>query len=481
MMGLDLLLAQVAGDNVAWANQTSVHPVGLAVLLVLGVLVFALPRAWSLGPLLVLACFVPAGQRIVLLSMDFSFLRLLVIAYWIRILAFQDYKGVRLTALDWCVVAWILVGSLVYMLQWSNMGAVTNRAGYIYESLGVYVTFRCLLRSWKDIERAVQIFAVLSIPVVFFFLFERSTGRNMFSVMGGVPQFTMERQGRMRAQGAFTHPIMAGCFFAIVMVLASGYFMAGKQRMTMIAGSIAAGLIVVACASSTPVLAVLSGGLAMGVAFIRTMLWQIRIGVVVMLFLLHLVMEAPVWHLIARVSAVGGSTGWHRFHLIDRTIANFTEWAVLGTRSTVHWGYGLQDVTNQYILEGVRGGFVGMALFVTVIVLAFRAVGRALASEPDRGGYFWIKWAVGASLFTHCMCFIGVSYFGQTTVAWFLSIALAATVAQLPSTRPRTVQRVAPSTDPQAAGRLPVPPRRPALGPAQRGRLAHRAKGPRRA
>jgi len=463
MTGLTTLLGQIAGDNIEWANQTSVHPVGLAVLLVLSVMVFVLPRAWSLAPLLVLACFVPAGQRIVLLSMDFSFLRLLVIAYWIRILTFQDYKGLRLTSLDWCVVAWILVGSLVYVVQWSSVAAMTNRAGYIYESLGVYVTFRCLLRSWRDVERAIQIFALVSIPVVVFFLIERSTGRNMFSVMGGVPETTMVRQGRLRAQGAFTHPIMAGCFFAIVMVLASGFFMAGRRRATMLAGSIAAAAIVVACASSTPVLAVLSGGLAMSIAYIRTMLWQIRIGVVIMLCVLHLVMEAPVWHLIARVSAVGGSTGWHRFHLIDRTIANFMEWAPLGTRSTVHWGYGLQDVTNQYILEGVRGGIWGMALFVAVIVLAFRAVGRALATEPDRTGLFWIKWAVGASLFTHCMCFIGVSYFGQTTVSWFLSVALAGTIAQLPAVSPKTT-RVPRSARTQGRVHQIAPTQPPRLG-----------------
>lgn len=423
----------MAGHSVEWANQTAVHPVGLAVLGVLAVLVFALPRAWALAPLLILACFVPAGQRVVVFSLDFTFLRLLVIAYWVRILLFKDYRGVRWMGLDTAVTAWIVVGSLVFMLQWASLWAVTNRAGYIYESLGLYVTFRCLLRTWPDIMRTILVLAMVSIPVMVFFLIEKSTGHNMFSVMGGVPAETLVREGELRAQGAFSHPIMAGCFFALVMVLAGGMFMSGKRRFTAIAGVVAGGAIVVACASSTPVLAVLSGGLGMALAYLRPYIASIRIGVVVTLFLLHMVMEAPVWHLIARVSAVGGSTGWHRFHLIDRAIAHFFEWAPLGTRSTAHWGVGLQDVTNQYILEGVRGGFLGMALFVTAIVLAFRAVGRALASETHRQGLFWIKWAVGASLFTHCMSFIGVSYFGQTTVSWFLSLALAATISQLPA------------------------------------------------
>ncbi len=395
-------------------------------------MVFALPRRWSLLPLLAMACFVPAGQRIVVAGLDFTFLRLLVIAYWVRILAFQDFRGLRLVALDYAVAAWILVGSLVFIVQWANMWAVTNRTGYIYESLGIYVTFRCLLRSWGDVERTILILALISLPAMCFFTVEQMTGRNLFSVMGGVREFTQVREGRLRAQGAFSHPIMAGCFFAIVLVLCSGLFMTGRKRFLSFAGCVGGFTIVIMCASSTPLLAVISGGIGMAFAWIRTLLAPFRWGVLLLLILLHFIMQGPVWALIARASAVGGSTGWHRKHLIDKAVAFFPEWFLLGTKSTSHWGHGLSDVTNQYILEGVRGGLLGMTLFVTVIVLGFRAVGKALRSEPDRGGLFWLKWAVGATLFTHCMCFIGVSYFGQTTVSWFLTLALAATISQLP-------------------------------------------------
>jgi hypothetical protein len=466
---MSVLLAQIAGHSLEWTNQTSIHPVGMAVLCVLAVLVFTLPRQWSLAPLLVLACFVPAGQRIAVLGLDFTFLRILVIAYWIRILAFQDHRGLRLIALDYLVAAWILTVSVVFVLQWADMWAVTNRAGYIYESLGIYVTFRCLLRSWADVERTILILAMVSIGAALFFMIEKQTGRNLFSVMGGVREFTQVREGRLRAQGAFSHPIMAGCFFAIVLVLSSGLFMAGRKRTLTLAGCFAAGTIVIMTASSTPLLAVLSGGIAMTFAWTREMLRPFRYFMVCLLVILHFVMEGPVWALIARVSAVGGSTAWHRKHLIDKTVEYFGEWALLGTRSTEHWGYGLQDVTNQYILEGVRGGIWGMALFVTVIVLAFRAVGKGLRSERDRTGLFWIKWAVGASLFTHCMSFIGVSYFGQTTVSWFLSLALAATISQLPDLKARA---------PRTTGRPPTNDKRLPSGRPRR-QLQHQRDDPR--
>ena len=44
---------------------------------------------------------------------------------------------------------------------------------------------------------------------------------------------------------------------------------------------------------------------------------------------LHFVMNHGIWHLIARIDLVGGSTGYHRFHLIDKAIAHFGErWLV---------------------------------------------------------------------------------------------------------------------------------------------------------
>lgn len=425
------MLAQIAGDSVEWAGRTSIHPIGLSVLAVLGVLVFTLPRVWALAPLLVLACFVPAGQRIVIVSFDFTFLRLLVIAYWLRILFRMDYRGLRLLAIDYVVAAWILVGSAVYIVQWMETSAVINRSGYIYESLGIYVTLRCMLRNWADIDRLVATLAIIAMPAAVFFAIEKLTGRNLFSVMGGVREITQVREGQLRAQGAFSHPIMAGCFWAIVLILCSGLVLARRRLWLMSVGGVCALFIVYACASSTPLLAVIAAIVGIGIGFIRPALRIIQLATPFVLIALHFAMEGPVWALIARVSAVGGSTGWHRKHLIDKTIEHFPEWALLGTRSTAHWGRGLQDVTNQYVLEGVRGGLLNLILFVVVICLAFRAVGIGLRGLPSRGPRYWMTWIIGVTLFAHCMCFIGVSYFGQTTVAWFLSLALAASVQQM--------------------------------------------------
>lgn len=57
---------------------------------------------------------------------------------------------------------------------------------------------------------------------------------------------------------------------------------------------------------------------------------------------LHMVMKAPVWALVARTKIVTGSTGYHRFALIDSAIKNFREWWLVGTYLTGHWGWGFR-------------------------------------------------------------------------------------------------------------------------------------------
>jgi hypothetical protein len=134
-------------------------------------------------------------------------------------------------------------------------------------------------------------------------------------------------------------------------------------------------------------------------------------------------MKAPVWHLISRVSAVGGSTGWHRYHLVDNAIRRFPEWAARGVVSTRHWGFGMGDVTNQYVAEGKRAGALGLLLFVILMAYAFRGVGRLWRRSRGSRYQTAMSWGLGTALFVHCGMFIGVSYFGQIWAIWYMTLA----------------------------------------------------------
>ena len=152
----------------------------------------------------------------------------------------------------------------------------------------------------------------------------------------------------------------------------------------------------------------------------------VRWSILLTLIALHIVMKAPVWHLVSRISAVGGSTGWHRFYIINQTIINFDDWWFSGcSGSTVaSWGIHGGDATNHYIVEGLNGGFLTMCLFIAVIVIAFRQVGYLWRSQSHNLYRLALSWALGVSLFVHCVNFVGVFYFGQIYIIWYLLLAV---------------------------------------------------------
>src|SRR5690606_21040287 len=104
-------------------------------------------------------------------------------------------------------------------MQHAEVGALINRLGASFDTVGMYFLFRMLVRSLEDLKQTVTWCAVAAVPVAVAFLIENRTGRNLFAFLGGVPQLTIVRDGRLRCQGAFPHAILAGCFWASLVPL----------------------------------------------------------------------------------------------------------------------------------------------------------------------------------------------------------------------------------------------------------------------
>lgn len=410
-------------------TATMLHPVGLAAVAVLSMLTLGLPRRWVTLPMIIMACFVPTSQRLVIASIDFNLLRILVLAGWLRVSMRNEARGYQWCRLDYVLIAWAASSTVVYTLQWGTVGALINRLGVSFDAVGMYFLFRVWVRSWNDVQRVAVQLAVISIPVALAFLVEQRTGRNPFAFFGGVPDFTMVRDGRRRCQGAFSHPIMAGCFWAGVLPLIAALWWSPAVKRGLVIAGVGSSLVIIGCcASSTPIMGVLFGILAAVMYRYRQHLGKIRWAIVFGLIGLHMVMKAPVWHLVARINVVSGSTGYHRFKVIDEGIEHFGEWWLLGTRDISHWQVWKGDITNHYLVEGIRGGLVTMALFIATIVLAFRAVGRSVRAAGGDKAHVAIVWSLGVAMFTHTMSFLSVFYFGQIIMGWYLTLALIGSV-----------------------------------------------------
>ncbi|WP_226666432.1 hypothetical protein [Microbulbifer aggregans] len=414
-----------------WADQTVVHPIGLAMLLCAIGALLILPRRYHLLPLMLIAVALPGAQRIAILSLDFTFVRIMILATLFVAMLHGQLRTIRWGMPDTLIAlaaAWSLLATGV--LSGGLAGVVTSAGGAI-DTFGAYLLGRAYLRSYQDMRRVLLCFAVVSIPMLAFFALEQLSGRNLFSIFGGVPEETMLRNGRLRAQGPFSHPIMAGiCWATIVPCLIALWQGKTGARLLISAAIVAMPLIVVASASSTPVVALMCGYIGLALYAWRRYMRPMFMAMAAVLLILQLSMEMSVWHLISRIDIAGGSTGWHRYNLIQQAINHFSEWWAFGTNTTGHWGWGLQDITNQYVLEGVNGGIVQLLLFLAFLFVLFMRIGRAqrLATTVAESR---LLWGMAVTLFVHCVSFLAVSYFGQMVCIFYLFVGAVAAVSEV--------------------------------------------------
>lgn len=419
-----------AGHEVG--NVTRVHPLALGALVALMAGMLLAPRRFAAFPIILLLCFIPAGQRVVIATIDFTFIRLLMLVAWGRLLLRRELRPFAWNHLDRAMAFWAGALFVCGTLQGMTLTLFINRAGVAIDSMMVYFFFRLLIRDPDDLIRIAQLFLLSGFAVAVFFFIESRTQRNMFAIFGGVPEITDVRDGRLRCQGAFAHAILAGCFWACLVPFYFARAWLGRGWLLPIAGAGAALAIVALCASSTPVMAVAFGVMGGCIYLIRGALRWLRWLVFGWLCILHFVlMKQPVWHLLARIDLVGGSTGWHRYHLVDKFIDYFQEWWMLGTPSTGHWGPGLHDVTNQFVAEGVSGGILQLLGFCASIWFAFSGISRSLRAKLPQANRL-IAWALGTAMFMHCMNFIAVSYFEQIVTLWLMTLAACSSLTLVP-------------------------------------------------
>jgi hypothetical protein len=410
-------------------------------MLILVVMTFILPRKHLITCFAVASVFIPVDQRVMIGALDFPVLRILILTAFLRIFASGEKMSISWNKFDKVVAAWVLCSSIVYILKWKDGAAFVNKAGFAYEVFGFYWICRHSIRSFDDIKAVITGFAICSLVLVPFVFVESNTGKNAFVIFGRT--WTVFRDGNWRCQAGFPHAIMFGVFWATLVPMFLALAITEKEKTLPIAASIATVFMVWASASSTPVGSLLAILLLFLMFRLRRLGRYAALGITAALTVIHFVMDAPVWHLLARIKLVGGSTGYHRYKLIDATIKNFHDWWLLGSSDTAGWAlsqHHLYDITNQYCLEAARGGIWTLILFVIMLIMSVRIVtGYSLQKNIDKSQQ-WIAWAICAAIIGHCISFIGVSYFGQMRVILFMTFALAGTLYDL-SNAPAPVAR----------------------------------------
>lgn len=411
--------------------------VAIVIALVLGGFVLALPRRFAALPLLLAGCYVTLGPRVVVLGLDFTVFRLLVLIGWLRIVSRHEIQGFRPHPLDKLIVAWVVVSIITGTMLEQSLSGLIFGFGLGYNAIGLYFLFRILIRSADELTATLRMLAFSIVPLAVLMLVNRHTGSNPFAVLGGVPEIGIIRDGRLRCQGPFAHPILAGTFGATLTPMMVALFAQGQAfRRAAVIGLVAASIIVYASSSSGPLMAYLAGMIGLGFWRVRERMRSVRWMLLLALITLEIVMKSHVWFLFGRLSNVIGGDGWQRAELIDSAIRHFPDWWFCGSLHTEHWiEFGTSnveysaDITSQYIFEAVTGGLARISLFVAVVVGGFRAAGRVRSRvEAEQRGTAVLAWCFGAALLAHVSSFLSVAYFDQMVVFWQFLLAALATI-----------------------------------------------------
>jgi hypothetical protein len=405
------------------------------------------------------------GQALVIGGLHFPLMRILILFGLARIILRRELSGITPNAIDGVLIAWVLASSFLYVLFDGTNVPVTGRLGYAYNAVGMYVLVRASVRTLDDIVLVVTACAVFIIPLAVLFVVENVTGRSPFAAFGGVPLVSEIRNGRVRCQGPFGHPILAGTFGATAMPLFVGLWVYSKgKRFLATFAIVSATTIVVTSGSSGPVIAILISTAGLACWSCRKFTRAIRWGLVTGVLGLAVVMKQPVWFVISRVSDLTGGSGWYRSALIDAALRHFDEWWLIGTGYTAHWmptgllaSVSSADIVNEFVAQGVQGGLLALLLFVWLIVKCFKTIGAAVRSTADHSLKMrFVIWSMGCGLLAHVASFFSVSYFDQIIIFWYLQLG---TVAALSSQAKALV-----------CDRSPIRVQR---GPVRKARLAH--------
>jgi hypothetical protein len=416
-------------------NASIIHPAVLVAMILSIILIFVLPRKYIVVPLLLMIFLAPWGQQIYFAGVHLFVPRILILVALLRV-AFINPNSPNsrfaggLNPVDTVFILWLVFRAVSFIILFrGETGAIIYEGGFVWDVLGGYILLRMLIQTEDDIVRVVKVFAVIAFVCGLTMLNEKLRNQNVFGYLGSVSIVPDNREGAIRAQGPFAHPILAGTFGVTLVPLFWWLWHSRKAKVLAVLGFLGSTLMMLACSSSTPFFAYLAAFIGLAFWPFRNRMRTFRWGVALAIITLHMVMKAPVWFLIAHVDLIAGNSGYHRAELIDQCVRHFSDWWLIGTNLSSTWGFDMWDLSNQFVAEAETGGLLTFIFFVLIISRSYSRIGRARKIVEGQSAQEWFMWFLGVSLFTHIVSYFGISYFDNVKIYWcaFLAIVAAAT------------------------------------------------------
>jgi hypothetical protein len=384
------------------------------------------PRPWAFVPLLAGALHL---GNVEILG-DLTSARLIILIGCLRALALGTLSFNLSRPVDRIFAfftAWLILASF-FRSPTDGSNPVFANLGIVWNCLGTFLYGRAYFAGSGAARRFCAATAFLILPLAAGMGYEKATGHNPYYLLGASSAQAAVRKDTIRASGPFRHPILAGTAGAASLPLVHSLLQQGRFWLG-ISGLLAATTIVFSAASSGPLFATILYLLALFFWKRRQLMKRALLAASGLLLIYPLVSGRGPWYLMARIDLVGGSTGWHRAYLIDRSMTFLEDWWLFGTDHTrnwmptgVSWSESHSDITNYFLHLGVQGGLPVSLSLAALIYGGFRHLHRRFRNELETDQR--LTWALGTSLAIHTVSFISVSYFDQIFVVFYLLLAL---------------------------------------------------------
>jgi hypothetical protein len=415
-----------------------VNTLALTILSALALLVLFGSRRWATLGMLGGILYLTQGMALNVAGFSLYPTRVLLLVVILRIVVKREYSSLNFNQID-KVFVWLYVYSVGVFLLRSNEGQVFQ-VGVTIDALLAYFAFRVLVQTIDDLRWLLCGLVALLLPYALLVWIESLTLSNPFSAVGGAENATAGdmwiREGRLRATGSFGHPSLLGTVGATYFAVYIGLLFEGKCRLNALLGIVLCLAIVGASNSGGPATGVavaLAGWLAWRV---RTEMQWLRRFLLALIALLAMVMEAPIWYLLAKVSQITGGAGWHRSELMNVAFQNLDRWWFAGMPLSETSGWlpytntltGNVDMTNTYLQFGVNSGLGAVILLLALLTVAFSRLGRSMgvirSNQTHWGGVEPLYWGLGVMLTVHLFNWFAITYWDQTNIMWFLQLAI---------------------------------------------------------
>jgi hypothetical protein len=410
------------------ADQTVLNPIVLLAMLVAIVLIFVLQRKYAIAPLLIAIFLVPQGQQLYIAGVHFYVSRLVILAAFIRATTSKEPKQKSLyvggwNAIDTATICYISIVAVATVMQYVSVPAIVNQVGYLWDYILGYLAIRSLIRNEEDTVLAIQCLAALMMIFAVTMFIEQEKMLNVFGLLGGVARVPEIREGKIRCQGAFQHPLTAGSFAGTAIPLFVLLWKRRTARWLAVAGIVAATVMTITTQTSTSLLTEAAGILAICLWPLRKKMQFVRRGLVAGVIGLGLVMKAPVWFIIAHIDLTGSSSSYQRAELINEFVNHFSNWWLMGTTNSASWGWDMWDAQNMFVSVGEAGGLAALIFFILMVSRSFGRLGTARKRAKSKQQE-WVMWLLGSAVFAHVVAFFGANYFDQVRVEWFAVLAM---------------------------------------------------------